>query len=214
MIPAPAEAVRSTNNAMARTADLYSIKKTEGVFFSKTPLFYGFQGVNNHFSKSLHNFKKNYTFVALFIKPKSKNMKKLFAVVALVGLMASCNSKKKDEKTEETKMDTAVTTTPPTTMEPTTTPTTTTNSDVPKFAVAEVQKYVDDYTAFVKSYVEAYRTKDMTKISSLSTKTTEWATKSQSVAMKLANNQEEATKFTNYMTKLSQEMTDAVTGNK
>jgi hypothetical protein len=154
--------------------------------------------------------KKTIRLLPYSLNQNQKNMKKLFAVVALVGLMASCNSKKKDEKTDETKMDTAVTTTPPPTTEPTTT--TTTSSDIPKFADAEVQKYVDDYTAFVTSYVEAYKSKDMTKVSSLSTKMTEWASKSQSVGMKLANNPEEATKFTNYMTKLSQEMTAAVTG--
>ena len=135
-------------------------------------------------------------------------MKKLFAVIALVAVMTSCKDKKKDEKKMD---DTTTTTTPtdPTTTDPTTT--TTTSSGVPKFADAEVQKYVDDYTAFVTSYVDAYKSKDMTKVQSLSTKATEWASRSSSIAMKLSSNVDEATKFSNYMTKLSQDMTAAMT---
>lgn len=141
------------------------------------------------------------------LKPKTIKMKKFFAVLAIVGVMTSCKDKKKDDpKPAET---TTTTTTDPGTT--TTTTTTTTSSDVPKFADAEVQKYVDDYTAFVTSYVEAYKSKDMSKVADLSKNAADWASKSTAVAQKLAGNMDEATKFTNYMTKLSQEMTAAMT---
>lgn len=133
-------------------------------------------------------------------------MKKVFAVLALVGVLASCKDKK-DEKKEDVKSDTAVVTTPP----PTDPGPTTDNTAVPKFADAEVQKYVDDYTAFVNGYVAAYKSKDMTKITEWSTKATEWASKTQTITMKLANSPEEATKFSNYMAKLSQDMAAAMT---
>lgn len=136
------------------------------------------------------------------LNQNQKIMKKVFAVIALVAVMTSCKDKKKDEK----KMDDTTTTT---TTDPTTT--TTTSSGVPKFADAEVQKYVDDYTAFVTSYVDAYKSKDMTKVQTLSTKATDWASRSSSIAMKLSSNVDEATKFSNYMTKLSQDMTAAMT---
>jgi len=50
----------------------------------------------------------------------------------------------------------------------------------------------------------------MSSVAKLSTEATDWATKTQSVAMKLVSNADEATKFTNYMTKLSEAMTAAV----
>lgn len=133
-------------------------------------------------------------------------MKKFFAVVALVAVLASCKDKKKAD-TPPAKDDTATVKMDDTKMDDSKM----SSSDVPKFADADVQKYVDDYTAFVTGYVEAYKAKDMTKIQELSTKASEWASKSQSIVTKLAANPDEATKFSNYMTKLSQDMTAAMT---
>jgi len=134
-------------------------------------------------------------------------MKKLFAVLALVGVMTSCKDKKKDDpKPEETTTTTTTTTTDGTT--PATTDAVTT-SDVPKFADADVQKYVDDYTTFAKGYMEACKSKDMTKFASISTSASEWASKSAAMATKLAANPEDATKFSNYMTKLATDMAEA-----
>lgn len=137
-------------------------------------------------------------------------MKKLFAVIALAAVMVSCNSKKKDEKKDSTTDTTSTTTTTTTTTTTDNTTTTTAIGDIPKFADAEVQKYVNDYTIWVTTYVDAYKTKDMSKISKVSTEATDWAGKTQSVIMKLVNNPEESTKFSNYMTKLSEAMTAAV----
>ena len=137
-------------------------------------------------------------------------MKKVFAVLALVGVMTSCKDKKKDEKKpEETTTTTTTTTTEPATT--TTTTETTASSDVPKFADAEVQKYVEDYTAFTTSLVAAYTSKDMTKVASLSPMAADWATKSLDISKKLMANPDDATKFTNYMTKLSDQITAAMT---
>lgn len=134
-------------------------------------------------------------------------MKKLFAVLALVGVMTSCKDKKKDEKKPEETTTTTPTTTDATT--PTETAPTTSGTEVPKFADADVQKYVDDYTAFATGLIDAYKSKDMTKIASLSTKASEWASKSSSMVTKLAANPEDATKFTNYMTKISTDLAEA-----
>jgi hypothetical protein len=136
-------------------------------------------------------------------------MKKLLSLIAIVGIMASCNNKK-EEKTDTSK-DTATTTTPgDNTNNTTPTDNTTPTGDVPTFSDPEVQKYVNDYSAFVAAYVEAYKSKDMTKVQELATKQTEWSAKTQNVAMKLANNPDEATKFSNYMTKLSQDWANAM----
>jgi hypothetical protein len=118
------------------------------------------------------------------------------------------HSKKKDEK----KPDATTTTTTTDPNSTTTTTTTTTSSDVPKFSDPEVQQYVDDYTAFVTSIVAAYKSKNATDIAQLSGKMSDWSSRSMSVGQKLAGNAEEATKFSNYVTKLSQEMTAAMTG--
>jgi len=134
-------------------------------------------------------------------------MKKVFLVLTAAAVMVACNNKKKTEG--EVKTDTATTTTTTTDKMDNTTTTTTTSTDVPKFADAEVQKYVDDYTAWVNMYVDAYKSKDMTKISNYSMKAQEWSTRSASVAQKLAGSPEEAKKFTDYMTKLSTDLANA-----
>ena len=143
-------------------------------------------------------------------------MKKLFAVLALAGVMTSCKDKKKEEKKPED--TTTTTTTPPTTTDATTAPVENTapaentgSSTMPKFADAEVQKYVEDYTAFVTTYVNAANTKDMTKLATMTTSATQWASKSMDIAKKLMANPDDATKFSNYMSKLSEQMTAAMT---
>ncbi|MBI5856571.1 MAG: hypothetical protein HZB42_02875 [Sphingobacteriales bacterium] len=131
-------------------------------------------------------------------------MKKLFAILAIAGVMVACNNKKKDEKKPEG--DSTATTTTTTT---TTDPTTTTVAGVPTFADAEVQSYVNDYTAFVNSYIDACKTKDMSKVQDLSLKATDWTSRSMDVVKKLAANQEEATKFSDFMSKMSQQWAEA-----
>jgi hypothetical protein len=137
-------------------------------------------------------------------------MKKLFAVLALVAVMTSCKDKKKDEKTPDA-TTTTTTTDPGTTTTTTTTTTTPAVGGVPTFKDAEVQKFVDDYTAFVTAYVAAYKTKDYTKIADVSKNVAEWGTRSMSIAQKLSTSPEDATAFGNYMTKLSQDITAAMT---
>ena len=134
-------------------------------------------------------------------------MKKLFAVLALAGVMVSCNNKKKEDKKPEG--DTTVT--KDNTTNNMDDKTVTTNLDIPTFADAEVQKYVNDYTEFVTAYVNAYTTKDLTKIQEYSAKAMDWSSRTMSVSQKLANNPEDAKKFSDYMTKLSNQMAAAVT---
>ncbi len=131
-------------------------------------------------------------------------MKKVLLVLAVAATMVACNNKKKgDAKVEG---DTTTTTTTNTTN---TTTTTTVSDGVPTFADAEVQSYVNDYTAFVNSYMEAYKSKDMTKVQELSGKMQEWSGRSMTIGQKLANNPEEAKKFSDYMTKLSTDWANA-----
>lgn len=140
-------------------------------------------------------------------------MKKFFTILAIAGMIVSCNNKK-EEKTETTSSDTTTTTTTPvdntTTTTTSTDNTTTTSADVPTFADAEVQTFVNDYTAFVTSYVAAYKSKDMTKISTMATDYQQWVGRTQSVSMKLANNPSDAQKFSDYMTKLSNDVQAAM----
>ncbi len=133
-------------------------------------------------------------------------MKKVFLVLAVAGVMVACNSKKKEGT--ETKGDTTTTTTTTDKMDNTTT-TTTTNAAVPTFSDPEVQAYVNDYTAFVNSYLDAYKAKDMTKVQELGTKMQEWSGRSMTIGQKLAAHPDEAKKFTDYMTKLSQDWANA-----
>ena len=132
-------------------------------------------------------------------------MKKLFAILALAGVMVSCNNKKKEEK--KTDGDTTVVKDNNT---DNTGDKTVTAGEIPTFSDAEVQKYVNDYTEFVTAYVNAYTTKDASKIQEYSTKMTDWASRSMSVSQKLAANPSDAQKFSDYMTKLSERLTAAM----
>ncbi len=128
-------------------------------------------------------------------------MKKLLSLIALVGIMASCNNKK-EEKTD-VKTDTTATT-PTDNTTPTTTDNTTPTSGVPTFSDPEVQKFANDYAAFVAAYKAGMN--DPSKMAELSKNMQEWTTKSQNVAMKLANSPEEAKKWSDWVMELSKEM--------
>jgi hypothetical protein len=134
-------------------------------------------------------------------------MKKVFLVLTAAAVMVACSDKKKAAATDT--KDTGTTTTTSTEKMDNSTSTTSTNGDVPTFSDPEVQKYVNDYTAFVNSYMEAYKSKDMTKVSQLATNMQEWSGRSMTIGQKLANNPTEAQKFSAYMTKLSQDWANA-----
>jgi PBP1b-binding outer membrane lipoprotein LpoB len=138
-------------------------------------------------------------------------MKKVFAILVLAGLMTACNNKAKTSEEKKDSMTNSTTTTPPTDNNTTTTPPA--SSDIPKFADAEVQKFVDDYTAWVTAYVNAYKTKDMTKVQEYSMKASDWSQRTVTVSQKLAANPDEATKFSNYMAKLGQDIAAAMKMN-
>jgi hypothetical protein len=136
---------------------------------------------------------------------KTKNMKKLFAVIALAGVMVSCGNKKKEEKTAG--KDTTVTNTTNTTGDQTTTTTTTNTAGVPTFSDPEVQKFANDYAAFVTDYKNGL--KDPAKLAELTKSMQDWSSRSQSIGMKLASNPEEAKKWTDWVMVISKELTDA-----
>jgi hypothetical protein len=131
-------------------------------------------------------------------------MKKVLFVLAVAGVMVSCGNKKKSDKPADGKDTTSTSSTTTTT-----TITTTTTSDVPTFADPEVQKFVNDYTAFVNSYMDAYKGKDMAKVAELSANYQQWAGQIGTIGMKLAANPDEAKKFSAYMTKLSMDWANA-----
>lgn len=143
-----------------------------------------------------------------FIKPKSKNMKKILFVVAIAGFMIACKSKKDEKKPEET-----TTTTEPTTTEPTTT--TTTSTGVPTFSDPDVAAYVKSYEDYIAAYKKAVESKDMGKLGELGTMGQDLATKGTAAAQKLAGNPEDAKKLADYMTAKSaevMELTKKLTG--
>ncbi len=130
-------------------------------------------------------------------------MKKLFPVVAFLSLMVTaCKSKKKEDTNSDN------TTTHITTM---TTSENTATGDVPKFGDAEIQKFAGDYTAFMTSIIEAYKAKDATKIKDLSGKISDWSSRSMKLGQKLVSNSDEYEKFSDYVAKLSKQITDAMT---
>ena len=121
-------------------------------------------------------------------------MKKLFAVLALVGVMTSCEDKKKDEAKPE---ETTTTTTTTTTTEATTTDAST---GVPTFNDADVTAYVKSYEDYIAAYKKAVEGKDMTKMADLAKMGQDLAAKATAATQKLAANPEDAKKLADYMT--------------
>lgn len=123
-------------------------------------------------------------------------------MLALVSLLAvSCKSKK-EEKKEET--PTTQPTTTPTTTEPTTTPTTTTDSGVPKFSDPEVQKFANDYAAFIAEYKAGMN--DPAKLADLTQKLQDWSKRSTDIGLKLASKPDEAVAWSNWLLKVADEI--------
>jgi hypothetical protein len=104
-----------------------------------------------------------------------------------------------------------------TTTETTTTETTTTEtakpaetavaSDAPTFSNEEVNKGLAEYKSMINDYVAAIESKDQAKITDLTTKAQAVSASMSSWAAKLKP--EETQKFSEYMTKLSQEWSAA-----
>ena len=136
-------------------------------------------------------------------------MKKIFAVLALVSVLASCKDKKEDKKVEDTTVVTPTTTTDP--APNTTDPApTTASTEVPKFTNPDVQKWVNDYDAYITSVINAYQSKNAAKAQELSAKASEWTAKSQEMATKSAATPDEVQRFSDYIMAKSKAMTDAM----
>lgn len=121
-------------------------------------------------------------------------------MLALISLLAvACKDKKEDKKEEPT---TAPTTTP-TTTEPTTT-TTPPATDVPKFSDPEVQKFANDYAAFINEYKAGMN--DPAKLADLTQKLQDWSKKSTDIGVKLASKPEEAAAWSNWLLKIAEEI--------
>lgn len=135
-------------------------------------------------------------------------MKKFLAVLALVGVLASCKDKKKADTPPATDDTATVKTT-----DPVTPPVETTG--VPTFNDADVTAYVKAYEDYIAVYRKAAESKDMSKMAELGTLGQDLATKGTAAAQKLASNPEDAKKLADYMTAKSaeiMELTKKLTG--
>jgi hypothetical protein len=133
-------------------------------------------------------------------------MKKLLSLVAIVGIMASCNNKK-EEKTEDTKTDTTATTTTTSDDAVTTPTTTTTPAGVPTFSDPEVQKFANDYAAFIAEYKAGMT--DPARMAELSKQMQDWSAKSQSIGMKLASNPDDLKKWSDWVMEIQKDLMPA-----
>lgn len=136
-------------------------------------------------------------------------MKKLVlsALFASSMLVVSCN--KKEPVVEEQTTTETTTTTDPVTETETTTTTTETTLEVPKFSSPEVQKYAEEYTAFVKDQVAAAKSGDAAKVTELQAKAAEWAKKGQTAMAKFTP--EDAKLWADYYAKLGEQLQSATT---
>jgi hypothetical protein len=125
-------------------------------------------------------------------------MKKILAVLALAGVMVSCNNKKKEEKKPDA--DTTAVTPPVTDNPPADAP----PAGVPKFSDPEVQKFANDYAAFIAEYKAGMS--DPAKLQDLSAKMQDWSKRSTDIGMKLAAKPDEAKAWADWVMALSKEM--------
>jgi hypothetical protein len=82
-------------------------------------------------------------------------------------------------------------------------------ANIPAFSSAAVNDYVKAYSQFCDEYVAAYKSKDASKIQAISAKMGEWGAKSQEAMKGLKA--DEVQKFSDWITKKSQELSEAVT---
>lgn len=84
------------------------------------------------------------------------------------------------------------------------------SSDLPKFSDPAITKFAEEYNTYVKDMMAASKAQDATKIQELTAKAQEWATKAQTAMAKMTP--EDQKLWTEYYTKLSQDMTNAAMG--
>jgi hypothetical protein len=139
-------------------------------------------------------------------------MKKLLVILAITGSVVACNNK---SDSKETRKDTSATNTNATTTSPqvtspenTSTSTSGVTIDVPKFKDPEVQKFADDYAAWVITYRAAL--KDPAKAQEMQKQSTDWSNRSQALTAKLMADPAEYQKMAMFMMKMTQELVPQV----
>lgn len=134
-------------------------------------------------------------------------MKKLVlsALFASALLVVSCQ--KKEPVVEESVTTEETVTTDPVTETTTTETTTETTLEVPKFASSDMQKYAEQYTAYVQDVAQAAKEGNTTKVAELQGKATEWATNAQKAAANLTA--EDAKLWADYSAKLTEQLQSA-----
>lgn len=134
-------------------------------------------------------------------------MKKKLLSVAAIALLAttiiSCSSEKKDDSASDTNQ-VSVVDSPEVSAE---TATTSTVSDVPSFSNEEVNKGLAEFATLKEEYLAALKSKDAAKIQELGAKYSTWAQGAATWATKLKA--DEMQKYSDYMTKISKEWSDA-----
>lgn len=135
-------------------------------------------------------------------------MKKILLTAVLLGSLVACD--KKAETTDSPAPETPTTETPAAeTPAPAETPA---NTSTVKLSNPEAQKVADEYGAFIKEYMEVYKSGDATKIADLTKKSQEWATKLGTSMAKMTP--EDSKLLSEYMQQVAQEMATAATPAK
>jgi len=142
-------------------------------------------------------------------------MKRIFLGLAVLAFLSTgftaCKDKKKDDaKTEQTndgkmsdgkmsdgKMDA----------------TSSDGLEVPSFSDPEVTKWCQDYKNMLDEIVAAYASKDMAKVSSLSTNWAGFAGKTSELSAKLTAHPDEAQKFSAFISAVSKKYSEAMQAN-
>lgn len=128
-------------------------------------------------------------------------MKKLLFVLAIAGLMTACKSKKTDEKKPD---ETTTTPTAPTTTTATESTATTATTGVPSFSDPEVQKFANDYGAFMAEYKAGM--KDPAKLATLAKNMQDWSSKAKEIGLKLATKPDEARAWAEWVLAFTKDM--------
>ncbi|WP_231427077.1 hypothetical protein [Pedobacter sp. Leaf250] len=133
-------------------------------------------------------------------------MRKTILSIAAVGIFAATLVSCDNTKTKTTTSSDTTVVSGDTTVK-TTSKTEEVKSDVPTFSSDEVNKGLAEYAKLKDEYIAALKSKNQTEIQALSTKYSTWAQTASTWASKLKP--DEVQKYSDYMTKLSQEWSAA-----
>jgi DNA repair ATPase RecN len=85
------------------------------------------------------------------------------------------------------------------------------NQDIPKFSDVTIQKFLEEYKAYIDQYINAANTKDTNKLTELIKKSQKFIITRKIINEELSSNPKELNKFNDYIRKLDNMVAEVMT---